>query len=308
MNIYTSRLPALLVVITSALLLTGTRACQEDYDLASQSTVPTAEPTDDGTQPVGTRTATSTPTPTETPTLEPSSTPTVSGTATVAPTETPEVVSAALLRDLGGLSGQGSASTTIPTAAAAVAAINAGTSEGRTYVENWLGKIYSDKLTLDSDGDGFSDALEADFETDAHNKDSQPPAPVTLLDARLGASDADLDGLTQEVERDLGLDPSKSDSDGDGITDGAEVASLSDPRDRRSLPHPDADRDGLSDAVEAKYHTSPILADTDGDGASDAVEVAVGCNPLSVDSDGDGIFDGKEIELGSDPLIAERQR
>ena len=308
MNQSSSRLPALLVVITSALLLSGTRACQEDYDIASQSTVPTAEPTDDGVQPVGTRTPTSTSTPTETPTLEPSSTPTVGGTTTPTPTETSEVVSAALLRDLGGLSGQSVQNPTPNIAANNVVSLNSAAGEGRTYVENWLGKIYSDKVTRDSDGDGFSDALEVDFETDPRNKDSQPPAPVTLLDARLAATDADLDGLTQEVERDLGLDPARTDTDADGFSDGAEVASLSDPRDRRSVPRPDADRDGLSDAVEAKNHTNPNLADTDGDGASDAVEIAVGSNPLSLDSDGDGILDGKEIELGSDPLVAERQR
>ena len=311
MNQSSARFPALLVVITSALLLSGTRACQEDYDLASQSTVPTAEPTDDGVQPVGTRTPTETPTPTETATSEPSTTPTVGGTVTVAPTETVAVVAAALLRDLGSLSGQNIAAAPVaalPTSALVAAPNNLGGSEGRTYVENWLGKIYAARVPLDSDGDGYSDALEADFETDPQNKNSQPPPPVTLLDSRLGISDADLDGLSQDVELDMQLDTTKADSDGDGISDGAEVLSMSDPLDRRSMPQPDSDHDGLSDAVEAKYHTNPSLADSDKDGASDSSEIAVGSNPLIPDSDGDGILDGKELELGSDPTVPERQR
>lgn len=308
MNHRSPKIPAILVVISAALLLSGTRACQEDYDLASQSTVPTAEPTDDTVSPVGSRTPTDTPEPSETPTVIPTKTATSDGTTTptVAPTETDLAQVSALLRDLGDLSATGSSISSTPVVPPK--SISSGGTEGRTYSENWLGKIYRNQNTIDSDGDGYSDALESDFESDPLDRNSQPPPPVTLLDKRLGQRDADLDGLTIQTETELNLDPGRSDTDGDGISDGAEVLSQSDPRNRRSKPQPDNDKDGLSDEVEAKYHTNPHSADTDGDGASDAEEIAVGSNPNSPDSDEDGILDGKELELGSDPVVAERQR
>lgn len=42
----------------------------------------------------------------------------------------------------------------------------------------------------------------------------------------------------------------------------------------------DSDRDGLSDADEAKYHTDPWNPDSDRDGFSDGAEVKSGHNPL----------------------------
>jgi len=45
------------------------------------------------------------------------------------------------------------------------------------------------------------------------------------------------------------------------------------------FPNPDADRDGLSDADEAKYGTNPQNIDTDGDGFTDGQEVQGGYNP-----------------------------
>ena len=44
----------------------------------------------------------------------------------------------------------------------------------------------------------------------------------------------------------------------------------------------DTDGDGLTDAAEIrKYHTSPRKRDTDGDGSPDRVEIRAGTNPLS---------------------------
>lgn len=42
----------------------------------------------------------------------------------------------------------------------------------------------------------------------------------------------------------------------------------------------DFDRDGLSDADEARLGTDPLLVDTDGDGYSDKEEVDTGHDPL----------------------------
>jgi hypothetical protein len=87
---------------------------------------------------------------------------------------------------------------------------------------------------------------------------------------------------------------------------------------------PDADGDGLSDALEAIWGTNPNNRDTDGDGLTDGQEVAlckdllggtqngqligensydVHCsNPLAADTDGDGLSDGQEVRyLGTSP-------
>jgi hypothetical protein len=115
--------------------------------------------------------------------------------------------------------------------------------------------------------------------------------------------DTDNDGVPDEIEPLLGLDPARSDSDGDGIADGVE----------------DFDNDGLSNAVELIAGTDPTQLDTDGDGIRDgdededndgirdAEEFLLGTNPLSPDSDGDGWIDGAEKDGVSNPLEANSQ-
>ena len=66
---------------------------------------------------------------------------------------------------------------------------------------------------------------------------------------------------------------------------------------------PDTDGDGLSDGAEVNvYGTDPLDPDDDGDGLSDGAEVNVyGTDPLDPDSDGDGFSDGDEVIVGADP-------
>ncbi len=66
-------------------------------------------------------------------------------------------------------------------------------------------------------------------------------------------TDADLDGLTDAEEKQLGTNPKNIDTDGDGLTDYDEVKI---------------------------YHTNPLKADTDGDGYGDGAELRRGYNPL----------------------------
>lgn len=60
----------------------------------------------------------------------------------------------------------------------------------------------------------------------------------------------------------------------------------------------DTDRDGLADAREQAFQSSPYLADTDGGGLSDAAEAARLLNPLDPDDDDD------DIRIFSIPLTA----
>lgn len=71
----------------------------------------------------------------------------------------------------------------------------------------------------DSDGDGLSDAREAELGTDPNNADS------------------DGDGINDGDEVALGTDPNNADTDGDGVSDGEEVAAGSDPNDASSVPN-----------------------------------------------------------------------
>ena len=146
---------------------------------------------------------------------------------------------------------------------------------------------------------------------------SSEPAPAAPVDT-------DGDGLTDDQEIELGLDPTKADFDDDGLTDGQEINEYNtDPK------NPDTDGDGLSDGDEVNsYNTDPNNTDSDGDGLTDYDEVITyktdpndangdadgdgvsdvdeintyGTDPTNPDSDGDGFTDGQEIEMGFNPL------
>lgn len=119
----------------------------------------------------------------------------------------------------------------------------------------------------------------------------------TLFDS---AIDTDGDGLADDVERILGTDPNRADSNGNGVPDGRE----------------DGDNDGLTNTFEVAYGLQPGRADSDGngiadgledadrDGLSNAREQAVGTNPLLADTDNDGWTDEAEVTAGSDPNVA----
>jgi cell wall-associated NlpC family hydrolase len=145
-----------------------------------------------------------------------------------------------------------------------------------------------------------------------------PAAPAVAapeaVQVALGGMDSDHDGLTDALERRLGLDPLRSDTDGDNLADGHElVTSLTNPR------RGDSDGDGLGDAFELARGLDPLSPDTDRDGhldgafgqnaadsdldgLDDALEMNLGLNPQLVDSDGDGYGDALELHSQADPL------
>jgi uncharacterized repeat protein (TIGR02543 family) len=99
----------------------------------------------------------------------------------------------------------------------------------------------------------------------------------------------------------VGLDPLAADTDGDGLSDGAESNTH-----QTNPVLDDSDGDGLTDGAEINTHSSnPKLADTDGDGLSDFAEVVThGTNPTAKDSDADGFDDLFEINTGFNPTQA----
>ncbi len=108
--------------------------------------------------------------------------------------------------------------------------------------------------------------------------------------------DTDGDGLTNGEEVALGTDYLGVDSDDDGVQDGQEVELGLDPL------NADTDDDGLADGVEIEKGLNPLSQDSDGDGVSDQQELDMGLDPLSEDTDGDGLTDGNELEMGLKPL------
>ena len=84
------------------------------------------------------------------------------------------------------------------------------------------------------------------------------------------------------------FDPATDDSDGDSLSDDAEMLFGTDPDDA------DSDSDGLSDGEELAYWGKYWYSDFDGDGV---------INLLDADSDGDGVADGQEIDEGTDPAL-----
>jgi hypothetical protein len=124
------------------------------------------------------------------------------------------------------------------------------------------------------------------------------------------------------VEEDL-----TRDYDGDGMTNGQEVANGTDPLaddaysdpDQDGLTHleelslgtdlfsNDSDQDGLNDGLEVRtVKSDPLLYDTDGDSLSDGDELNVyQSSPLKADTDGDILDDGWEVKYQYDPTLVD---
>lgn len=113
---------------------------------------------------------------------------------------------------------------------------------------------------VDSDGDGLTDELEAQYGSDPLNPDY------------------DGDGIGDGDEVFIyGTDPVNNDTDGDGLLDGEEIFQFG--TNPLSI---DSDGDGLTDAEEIyTYGTNPVVMDTDGDGVPDGEEILIyGTDPL----------------------------
>ena len=136
-------------------------------------------------------------------------------------------------------------------------------------------------VSADADVDGLSNTREIELGTDPQD------------------SDTDNDGITDGKEIELGLSPVNFDTDGDGLGDGKEIELSTNAEDI------DSDDDGLEDGYEVNsLHTDPLRSDTDGDKLQDKEESSYGTNPLAQDTDDDNASDYDEVYVRkTDPLI-----
>ncbi|HYN94202.1 MAG TPA: transglycosylase SLT domain-containing protein [Pilimelia sp.] len=149
---------------------------------------------------------------------------------------------------------------------------------------------------------------------------AEPVAAASVVEAppeappQLGGADSDSDALTDALERRMGLDPLRADTDGDNLPDSYElVTSKTDAR------RGDSDGDRLNDAFELARGLDPTSPDSDSDGhldgsfatdqvdgdadgLDDALEQALGFNPAAADTDADGFGDALELHSGGSAL------
>lgn len=134
---------------------------------------------------------------------------------------------------------------------------------------------------FDSDGDGIQDQAELDLGLNPLIRYSTPDVYDRYRPEYL-AVDQDFDLVYDLYELRLGLDPTTRDSDGDGIIDGIELRAGTDPLTNHRYESPDSDNDGLSDFEEIEFYGSdPNWYDTDGDGLADDFEVRAGLSAVT---------------------------
>ncbi len=175
----------------------------------------------------------------------------------------------------------------------------------------------SNRIDVDSDGDGIPDAIEGNVDNDGDGVpdyldiDSDNDGVPDAVESPATGIDSDNDGIDDAYDVDS---TGGTDANGDGIDDDASVQDT----DGDSIPDyldRDSDGDGISDLVEAGGSDSDGdgvvdgFNDTNGDGLDDTTDV----NPLAlIDTDGDGIVDRLEtdsdgdgipdaVEVGADP-------
>ncbi|SDZ75284.1 hypothetical protein SAMN05660964_00137 [Thiothrix caldifontis] len=155
----------------------------------------------------------------------------------------------------------------------------------------------------DDDGDGLPTGAE-DANTDG---DTNPSTNMTDTDGDgtpnyLDADD-DGDGKPSATE---GNDPNKDESPADAIdTDGDKIPDYLD-KDDTDGPLGDSDKDGLTNADEAKAGTDPKNPDSDGDGIGDKIEV--GPTPATpIDSDKDGKIDALDTDDDNDGVLTKNE-
>ena len=110
------------------------------------------------------------------------------------------------------------------------------------------------------------------------------------------ALDSDNDGLSDGLEESSCTDPNDADTDDDGISDGVEDANHNGvvDTDETDPCDIDIDGDGIQDGTELGYKSGDIGPDTDTNVFQPDLDPMTTTDPLDSDTDGDGLLDGQE--------------
>ncbi len=156
----------------------------------------------------------------------------------------------------------------------------------------------SDPRQTDSDADGLGDVTELSCELDPpFASDVARSACTPDIDCDADGSFAMVDPDDDADQRNDGLEQAsercQSDTDGDGVLDGAE-------RNRSCVVRRDCDGDGVADGAEAASRFSALDSDTFDSGLSDLVtyNFEQAGQAFTDDADGDAIPDGWETSSG----------
>ncbi|PJF45963.1 MAG: hypothetical protein CUN48_16220, partial [Candidatus Thermofonsia Clade 3 bacterium] len=156
---------------------------------------------------------------------------------------------------------------------AAEASLPPAVAAARMLSDVWLSAARG-HATIDSDGDGLSDAQEALLGTNPQVA-ADGPARLTALTTQAATAltsapavlvddgrDSDGDGLTNFQEQFLGTNPLDTDTDGDGLSDFAEAVGFTyASRDWRLDPlAQDTNRDGVLDSLEVVRNGNVLQA------------------------------------------------
>jgi len=231
---------------------------------------------------------------------------------------------------------------------------------GHCTADGDAGLTVTDPLDADTDNGSVSDGEEDLDQDGVFELGETNPTAGNGADDVLASLDTDGDGLTDAFENAIGTDPNDADSDDDGVVDGQEAnpADDTDGDGDINANDPDSDDDGLFDGTEVGNDcanpatdptamsctadgdagvttTSPVDPDSDdggvfdgdedvdldgvldadetdptagngddddsdADGLSDIIEAQIGSDPLDADSDDDGVADGDEPDFDQD--------
>ena len=172
------------------------------------------------------------------------------------------------------------------------------------YIRGTTNVVTSNKLIADTDRDGIPDVYERAIGTDPNKKDTDgdtlldyrefdPDDPTGIYDVLALANAADLCNDASACfynkpssPAPTGTDPSKKDTDADGLDDYFELhneTTIVVNNQNVKLP-----------SAGATYYSNPTDDDTDGDGWNDGKEWDEKTDPQNPDTDGDGTQDGAE--------------
>jgi cysteine-rich repeat protein len=185
--------------------------------------------------------------------------------------------------------------------------------------------INTDPLNSDTDGDTFADGDDnCPLVNSADQIDTDGDSEGDACD-----DDDDNDGLTDDLEGNLGTNPTLTDTDGDGDLDPDDNCPVKANPDQADLDQDnqgdecdlDDDNDGFTDLDEAGCGSNPrnelsVPPDDDGDGVCNNVDLCFGdnasgdtdvdneCDNLDIDDDNDNFDDNLEIACGSNSKLA----